>query len=140
MSWKFTGNTAIYLQIIDRMILNICSGKYPPGGRIPSVRQLSEESGANPNTVQRAMMEMDRMGILEPNGTLGRVVRNDGALVERYRRDLTVKLTSEYLGRMRQIGCTVEEIHDLIGSIGSGNPEAGAEASTTMQDRVCEKE
>ena len=63
MQWGFDGNAPIYTQLVDQMKLGIVSGEWIPGQRIPAVRELAVDVGVNPNTMQRALQE------LEPAGT-----------------------------------------------------------------------
>ena len=60
MAWNFNDNAPIYLQIVNTLKRNIASGAYPPGSRLPSVRDLALEAGVNPNTMQRALSELER--------------------------------------------------------------------------------
>ena len=63
MQWTFRDDAPIYLQLIEQLRLKIVSGEYPPGCRLPGVREPAAEAGINPNTVQRAMAELERMGL-----------------------------------------------------------------------------
>ena len=74
MTWKFEGNSPIYLQIIERLETAIAAGTYPPGSKMPSVRDLALEAGVNPNTVQRAFAELEREGLVLTQPTAGRTV------------------------------------------------------------------
>ena len=64
MGWNFNDNTPIYLQIINGLQREIASGAYPPGSRLASVRELALEAGVNPNTMQRALAELERQGLI----------------------------------------------------------------------------
>ena len=57
--WKFTGNQPVYLQIMEQIRGAILAGEYPPGGRIPPVRDLAAQAQVNPNTMQRALLELE---------------------------------------------------------------------------------
>ena len=73
MAWKFNDNAPIYLQIVNTLKRNIASGAYPPGSRLPSVRDLALEAGVNPNTMQRALSELERSGLVNSQRTAGRL-------------------------------------------------------------------
>ena len=67
MSWVLDSGRPIYLQIVERLELSIVSGQFKPGDKVPSVRELAVEAGVNPNTMQKAMVELERQGA----GSLG---------------------------------------------------------------------
>lgn len=50
---EFKDKQSIYLQIADYICEQILLGKWPPGERIPSVRDLAGMLEVNPNTVMR---------------------------------------------------------------------------------------
>ena len=77
MAWKFNDNAPIYLQIVNTLKRNIASGAYPPGSRLPSVRDLALEAGVNPNTMQRALSELERSGLVNSQRTAGRFITED---------------------------------------------------------------
>ena len=74
MSWSFTSDSPIYLQIAEIIKFRILRGEYPPGTRIPSVRELAQEAAVNPNTMQRALALLKSEGLLITRRTTGRTV------------------------------------------------------------------
>ena len=64
MPWSFQADTPIYTQLVARLQEQIVSGAYPPGSKLPSVRDLAADAGVNPNTVQRAFAELERLGLI----------------------------------------------------------------------------
>ena len=64
MKWYFSNDAPIYAQLIGQIRRGIVSGVFPPGERLPSVRELATEAGVNPNTMQRAMAELERDGLV----------------------------------------------------------------------------
>ncbi len=64
MEWKFEGGQPIYSQIVDQMSMKIASNAFRPGDRLPSVRDLATDAGVNPNTMQRALGELERRGLV----------------------------------------------------------------------------
>ena len=64
MQWQFVDDRPIYLQIIEQIEMFVVSGCYQPGTRLPSVRELAAEAGVNPNTLQKALTELERTGLL----------------------------------------------------------------------------
>lgn len=71
MEWNFNNETPIYLQIIDRFKMDIANGSLKPGNKVPSVRELALSAGVNPNTMQKALSELERDGYLESRRTSG---------------------------------------------------------------------
>ena len=80
MDWTFRGDQPIYAQLISRIKQGIVSGDLPPGSRLPSVRDLATEAGVNPNTMQRAMSQLELDGLVTTNRTLGRTVTDKTAV------------------------------------------------------------
>ena len=77
MPWKLDSNLPIYTQIIEHIQLDIISGLYQPGDRLPSVRDLAAEASVNPNTMQKALSELERSGLLHSQRTSGRFITED---------------------------------------------------------------
>ena len=71
MTWDFSGDRAIYVQITEQVKLRIIAGIYPVGTRLPSVRELAAEASVNPNTMQRALSDLEREGLLYSERTSG---------------------------------------------------------------------
>ena len=80
MSWNLDSERPIYTQIIERITLDIISGIYAPGARLPSVRDLAQNAGVNPNTMQKALSELERTGLLFSQRTSGRFVTEELAI------------------------------------------------------------
>lgn len=109
MSWDFAPNQPIYTQLIDRLRRAIAAGEYPSGSRLPAVRELAAEAGINPNTVQRALGELEREGLIYAQRTAGRYVTDDPAAITAARRELAATQVRQYLSSMRALGFSVEE-------------------------------
>ena len=88
MPWQFRNDLPIYTQLIAQIQQRIVSGALLPGERLPSVRDLAAEAGVNPNTMQRAMMEMEREELVHSQRTAGRFVTEDGERIRRLRESL----------------------------------------------------
>lgn len=111
---QFDNGMPIYLQIIREMTLRILSGKMKPGEKISSVRELAADFGVNPNTMQRAMTEMEREGLVFAERTNGRfITKNEGLLVEK-RKEIAKEGTENYIAYMEQIGFTKEDTVSYI--------------------------
>ena len=87
MPWELDSKRSIYGQIIERIQNRIVTGAYPPGGKLPSVRDLAEEAGVNPNTMQRALSELERTGVIYSQRTSGRFVTEDESMITQLKED-----------------------------------------------------
>ena len=85
MDWKLTGDRAIWLQLSEQLARRIVTGVYPPGSKLPSVRELAAEAGVNPNTMQRALAQLEQDGLARADRTAGRTVTGDTVVIERAR-------------------------------------------------------
>lgn len=86
MSWNLNSERPIYAQIMERITMDIISGIYTPGAKLPSVRDLAQEAGVNPNTMQKALSELERTGLLFSQRTSGRFITEDLAMIEKQKK------------------------------------------------------
>ena len=114
MDWQFTNDRPIYLQIAEQIVQQIAAGGYPPGERLPSVRDLAAQAGVNPNTMQRAFGELEREGLVLSNRTAGRIVTEDMMKIEEIRRMEAQKQIEAFLSGMKQLGYTGEQAAQLL--------------------------
>lgn len=114
MAWKFSGDRAVYLQIAERIKKSVLSGVYPPGGQIPSVRQLALEAAVNPNTVQHAFTELENQGIILSRGTQGRFVTEDTGTIEACRIEMAEQYVRGFLRDIAQLGISEEQAITMI--------------------------
>ena len=104
MEWTFRADAPIYTQLCEQLTLAIVSGVFGPGERLPAVRELAVDAGVNPNTVQRALSELERDGLVYSQRTAGRFVTDDAERIERERRVLAEGRAKSFLAAMRQLG------------------------------------
>ena len=114
MQWKFDGNAPIYTQLVDQMKLDIVSGEWIPGQRIPAVRELAVDAGVNPNTMQRALQELERQGLMFSQRTSGRFVTEDREMIEDAKRTLANRHISAFIRQMQALGYTRQEIVAML--------------------------
>ena len=110
MKWDFKSGVPIYQQIIRVLRTQIASGRYPPGSRVPAVRDLALEAGVNPNTMQRALAELERDGLLETVRTTGKFVTQDEELISRIRSELAAESIRALIGNLKSLGLTEDQI------------------------------
>ena len=121
MKWQFENGIPIYLQILRKMRTEIASGAYPPGGKLPPVRELALEAGVNPNTMQRAFAELERDGLVFSQRTSGRFVTEDEEALRQIRRSLSEEIINELCTRLTHLGMDREEIRAAVDAWASGN-------------------
>ena len=114
MSWVLDSGRPIYLQIVERLELSIVSGQFKPGDKVPSVRELAVEAGVNPNTMQKAMVELERQGLVHSERTSGCFITEDEAMITQVREELAKKQIQEFMERMNKMGFDGEEIVTLL--------------------------
>ena len=114
MEWRFDGGAPIYTQIVDAVKLAIVSGELPPGARLQGVRELALEAGVNPNTMQRALAELEREGLVYTLRTAGRYVTDDEAAIKAARRELAGGYAETFLTAMGRLGMDKRDIIKLL--------------------------
>ena len=110
MPWEFRDDAPLYAQLMDQLQRRIVSGSLPPGDRLPSVRELAAQAGVNPNTMQRALMEMERRDLVYSQRTAGRFVTRDTEVIRRLREELAQAQITAFLEGMRELGYSAAEI------------------------------
>jgi len=131
MIWSFTPDRPIYLQLQEILKLSIVSGLHPPGSKLPAVRDLALEAAVNPNTVQRALTELEREGLVHAQRTSGRFVTEDTVVIGNMKNQLALELVDAFLEKMHAIGYGARETAELIGAKyrETGDPERRAPGS-----------
>ena len=114
MQWQLEGDRPIYQQLVDQIMMQIVSGQRKAGDKVPAVRELAAEAGVNPNTMQRALAQLEAEGLVYTERTTGRFVTEDTALLEQLRDETARAMTAEYLEKMRGIGYGPAEAAKLM--------------------------
>ena len=104
MAWQFEPDRPIYKQLRERILLKIVSGAYAAGAQLPTVRELAEEAAVNPNTLQKALAELERDGLVYAQRTSGRFVTENQDLIKQAKNDLARTEISLFLQKMAAIG------------------------------------
>ena len=116
MSEVFDTSRPIYAQLVERLKAKILAGTYPPGGHLDSVRDLAAAAGVNPNTMQRALAQLENEGLVRTERTAGRYVTEDTELIEQLRQATACTITADFLEKMRGIGYTPSDAAALLES------------------------
>ena len=114
MKWHFTNDAPIYSQLIEQIKVGIISGQFGSGTKLPSVRDIAMEAGVNPNTMRRAMAELEREGLVYSQRTSGRYVTEDKAVIDGLKHSLALELVENFLDSMKSLGFSRDEIVALL--------------------------
>lgn len=114
MAWDLDADRPIYAQLVERIQMQIVSGYYPPGGKLPSVRDLAAVAAVNPNTMQKAFAELERGGLIVTQRTNGRTVTEDTELIVRIRSGLANEQANYFLTKLKELGYTEQEAVELL--------------------------
>lgn len=114
MEWNFKDGIPIYTQIIDEVTMRIASNAYAPGDKLPSVRELAMDAGVNPNTMQKALAELERRGLVYSERTSGRFVTKEEDVLENLHEELAKKYFEELTEKLRKIGMDDNAIKELL--------------------------
>ena len=114
MAWNLDADKPIYAQLVEIIQMQIISGQYRAGDRLPSVRELAAEASVNPNTMQKALAELERNGLIYTQRTTGRMVTEDNTLVGQTRTQLADEYIRNFFRIMKKLGYSEEEIIILV--------------------------
>ena len=116
MSEQFDASRPIYAQLVERLKARILAGTYQSGGHLDSVRDLAAAAGVNPNTMQRALAQLEAEGLIRTERTSGRFVTEDTDLIEQLRASAARNIAADFLEKMRSIGYTPQQAAELLRS------------------------
>lgn len=124
MSWEFQDHLPIYAQLMDTLKRRIITGRYLPGEKLPSVRELAAEAGINPNTVQRAFSELEREGLIYTQRATGKNVTENADEIKSARQALAKTQVAEFLSNMQSLGYSVGDVIVLLQSFNESEEES----------------
>lgn len=119
----FDPSTPIWLQLVDEFTRLIVTGRWPAGARISGVRDLAGQFLVNPNTVQRALAELERQGLTRSERTTGRFVTDDTAAIDEARLELAAEAADDFARRAHGLGMSLTAARDLLGRRWSATSE-----------------
>jgi len=117
MAWDFKTDRPIYTQVLEQIRFHIISGIYPAGSKIPSVRDLATEASVNPNTMQKALSELERSGLIYSQRTSGRYVTENTDMIKQVREDMAKEQIKEFFKLMEKLGYDPDETVRLLEQI-----------------------
>ena len=114
MKFNFDNNLPIYIQLVEQLKIYIISGHLSIGERLPSVRELGSSLKVNPNTIQKALVELEEMMLIYTESTNGRFVTKDKKLIEKLKEEYANSITKKYYEDMKKIGYSSKDILNYI--------------------------
>ena len=118
MNFIFDNERPIYLQLVEKLRIAIVSGIYQPGTRLPSVRELALTAKVNPNTMQKALGELENEKLIYTERTNGKYVTEDKQLLEQAKKTFAKEIVKTYLTDMNNLGITFEESIKYLQELG----------------------
>ena len=118
MEFNFDNNVPIYIQIVEQLKIYIISEKISPGERLPSVRDLALQMKVNPNTMQKALGELEQLNLIYTERTNGKFVTNDKKLIYNYKKKYAESLSNKYFASMENIGFSKEDTINYLKELG----------------------
>lgn len=124
MKWELDSARPVYLQLIEQIQAGIISGNFNPGDKLPSVRDLAAEATVNPNTMQKALVELERTGLIFTNRTSGRYITSDEAMIKKLKYTSAKDLVMEFIERMKQLGFEPSETLSIVTEVVKGDHDS----------------
>ena len=118
MDYIFDNERPIYVQLVEKLRIEIVSGKLKSGERIPSVRELALTARVNPNTMQKALAELESECLVYTERTNGKFVTENKELIEKVKRELAEEKVNNFINDMKNIGITHEEAVNYLLELG----------------------
>ena len=118
MEYIFNNETPIYLQLVEKLKMQIVSGELKQGQRIPSVRELALVARVNPNTMQKALAQLEEEGLVYTERTNGKFVTQNQKLIHQTKKELAKEKVQKYLDDMKNIGITYEQARNYLQELG----------------------
>lgn len=114
MPWTLDNDRPLYLQLMERIQMDIIAGRYKAGDKLPSVRDLAIDASVNPNTMQKALSELERNGLVHSQRTSGRFITEDREMLQQLKRSLASEHIREFIEKMKSLGFTEKELLALL--------------------------
>ena len=118
MKFNLDNNIPIYIQLVEQLKIYIISGKIKCGERLPSVRELALQTKVNPNTMQKALVELEEMGLVYTERTNGKYITSNQNLIDKYKTEYAEELCKKYLYNMQNLGFDYKESLEYLNKIG----------------------
>ena len=123
MSWNISNDRPVYIQLVEELTMRIVSGVYKPGERIDSVRDFAQQAQVNPNTMQKALAEIERNGLVYSQRTAGKFVTEDKKIIEKARKSIATAELETFMLKMKKLGYNKETVLSFISDAKENNNE-----------------
>jgi DNA-binding transcriptional regulator YhcF (GntR family) len=114
MSWYIENDRPVYVQLVEHIKQSIMLGEYQSGERLPSVRELAQTAGVNPNTMQKAFAELEREGLVYSNRTAGRFITDDENLLNRAGKEQAMQQVAQFYEKMVRMGFHLNQMTAML--------------------------
>ena len=118
MNYIFDNERPIYIQLVEMIRIDIVSGKFKKGQKLPSVRELALIMKVNPNTMQKALVELENENLIYTERTNGKYVTEDEKLIEKVKKELAQEKVNNYLNSMKNIGINYDSAVRYLQELG----------------------
>ena len=118
MNFEFNNDIPIYIQLVEQLKIHIISGNILPGDRLPSVRELALSTKVNPNTMQKALVELENLKLIYTERTNGKFVTNDKELINKLRNEYAKEISEKYFSCMEKIGFGKKDAINYLKGLG----------------------
>lgn len=115
---SFNNNIPIYVQLIEQLKIYIISGQIKPGDKLPSVRDLALENKVNPNTMQKALIELEELGLIYTERTNGKYVTQNIETIKKLKQEYAKNISTDYFQNMEKIGYSKKETIKYLKELG----------------------
>ncbi|MBQ7351572.1 MAG: GntR family transcriptional regulator [Clostridia bacterium] len=114
MGYDFDNDTPIYLQIIEHIKMQIINKEFLPNDKLPSVRELSFQYGVNPNTIQKALQELEDIGLIFTERTNGKFVTSNLEIIEKIRQETIDNIIDDFFDSMLKLGLSRNDVMKIL--------------------------
>ena len=114
MNFVFDNDRPIYIQLVEQLQIYIISGKIKSGEKLPSVRELALKTKVNPNTMQKALVELEDLKLIYTERTNGKYVTKDQRLLDKFKDKYAKEKTKKYIDEMKELGFIKNEIVEFL--------------------------
>lgn len=114
MEWTFKDGLPIYTQLIEQIKMRIAGGAFQPGEKVPAVREMAIDAGVNPNTMQRALSELERDGLVYSVRTSGRFITEEKETLDNLQKSLSKNFIEQLFENLEKLGMNREEIVNAV--------------------------
>lgn len=95
MGWDIDVREKVYQRLANEIFFRILQGEYALGAKLPSYIDFAKEAGSSPETVRKAIRELQQQGVVEKTRQ-GYFVTSDEATITAFRERYLASVEEEY--------------------------------------------